>query len=439
MIEKQDTSVPVAMVAQSTTPELDVWGQLAEYASRVDADPVLRLLIDEASEKHRNLRGVTATIAHRYRALIDAVPDAITIHDENGRTLDVNATACSLLNQDRDALLGRLIVEIFPEVGADFLQDLLDTGDRGAILARSSTLVHVDAPPSAIELNARFYLDGQQKRIIVATRDLGPREYAHEQLRRSEAELRDLLRNMDKGVIVRNRRGHIVASNPTACRLLQMSEPDLLAMRSDQLGDWRFVDENNRPIDNDALPWSRAMSTGKPVESSICGLSSPNVNATLWVTVTAIPRFGSDKRNPEEVVSIFADITPIKQDASLFAHVQALTNLGAWQLISGTDRMIWSAKMHAIFDVPASTPTSLDRMLSHFTSDDQRRLRQALEAARSEQTTEITARITTAIGRKRQIRIRARALDPESASGDVIGCVQDVTGESESDVSISPE
>lgn len=440
MIEKPDISASADIVSQpTTTPDMDVWVQLAEFASRADTNPVLRLLVDQASEDHRNLRGVTATIAHRYRALIDAVPDAITIHDETGRTLDVNESACRLLNQDRDALLGRLIVEIFPDVGDDFLQRLQTANASDAVLACSSTIIRADGLPSVLELNARIYLDGQQNRILVATRDLGPREHAHEQLHRSEADLRQLLLTMDKGVLVRNRKGHIVSSNPAACRILQMSEPDLLALRSDQLGDWRFVDEDNRPIDHAALPWSRALATGKPIESAVCGLSSPYTKATLWVSVAAVPRFGGDGGNADQVVSIFADITPIKQDASLFGHVQSLSNLGAWQLIAGSDRMIWSAQMHAIFDVPVSTPVSRDRMLSHFSGMDLRRLRQALESAKSEETTEITARITTAIGRRRQVKIRVRALDDDSTCGDVIGCVQDVTGEAESDIPGSSE
>lgn len=433
MIKKQDTSASVADTRKPPgSAEMDVWDQLAEYAARADTDPVLRLLVEAADESHRNLRGVTATIANRYRALIDAVPDAITIHDETGHTLDVNESACRLLGQQRDGLLGRTLEEIFPDLDLDIPQCLHNVPDRDANLTSTSTLVRVDGQPTALELSARSYLDGQQQRIIVATRDLGPREHYLEQLRHSEAEFRRLMRDMDKGVVVRNRKGLIVASNPAACRMLRMSEPDLLALRTDQLVDWHFVDEHEQRIGYDALPWSRAITSGKAVESAICGLSSPGSAAILWVSVAAVPRFGNDKNSAEQVVSVFADISPIKQDASLFAHAQSLTNLGAWQLKSGSEHMIWSAQMHSIFDVPFATPVSRERMLSHFTGMDKRRVRQAVEAAKFDEITEIMARITTAIGRRRQVRIRVRALACESAIPDVIGCVQDVTGEAES-------
>lgn len=436
MTEKPDSSVSAAIDMEPTVATVTgVWAKLGELAARSGTDPELRLLVDEAIVRHHELCGVTATIAHRYRSLIDAVPDAITLHDESGRTLDVNASACRLLDQDRSTLLDRSIGELFPDLEKDFLPRLLHACGRDARLTSTVTIGRPDGIPSTLELNACVYLDAEEKRIIIATRDLGPRARLDAQLHHSEAELRQLMHDMDKGVVVRNRKGHIVSSNPAACRILQMSEPDLLALRTDQFGDWHFVGEDGRTIDADALPWSRALTTGKSVESAIYGLNSPSVLGTRWLSIASVPGFDIDSREADQVVSIFADVTAIKQDASLFAHAQSLTNLGAWQLVAGSDRMIWSAQMHAIFDVPFSTPVSRDRMLSHFSGMDQRRVRQALETAKPHETIEITARITTAIGRRRQVKIRVRALDPESTTGDVVGCVQDVTGEVESVVS----
>ena len=102
MVEKVEFSEATSHPTDTGTADADVWVQLAEFASRADADPVLRLLVGEAITAHRNLRGVTATIANRYRAMIDAVPDAITIHDESGLILDANASACQLLDRERE-------------------------------------------------------------------------------------------------------------------------------------------------------------------------------------------------------------------------------------------------------------------------------------------------------------------------------------------------
>lgn len=417
----------------------DVWAQLAEFASRPDADPVLRLLVTEATVAHRDLRGVTATIANRYRALIDAAPDAITLHDEHGKVLDANATACKLFGHDRDSLLAHSMHSLFADFDAPSTGRLADAFDSNGTLTCRSRVHRGDDSHSLVELHARSYLDAQHRRLIAVTRDLGPRELEHERLRRSEAQWREILHDMDKGVLVRNRKGHIVSSNPAACRILQTSEADLLALHSDQLAQWRFIDESGFDLAAEALPWDRALRSGKAVESAICGVSSPTINGMRWLSIAAVPRSRGENAELDEVVCIFADITPIKQDASLFGYAQELINLGVWQLIPGSDRMLWSTQMHAIFDVPASTPVSRERMLNHFTGMDQRRLRQALDSAKAEEVTEITARITTAIGRRRQVKIRVRALNHGSVTGGIIGCVQDVTTDNEGEIAAMPD
>jgi PAS domain-containing protein len=432
MGEKPDFSESEGSAGQPEAPaEMDVWAQLAEFSSRPDTDPVLRLLVDEAAANHRNLRGITATIANRYRAMIDAVPDAITIHDESGRTLDANETACRLFERERNALLGSPISDLLPDLDNNFIGRLFE--QVGISLTGTSLIGSGEPRPNMLELHAQTYLDARQKRMIAVTRSLGPREQAAEQLLRSEAELRQLMRDMDKGVVVRNRRGQIISSNPAACRILQMSEADLLALGADQLGDWHYVDENGRPVRYEDLPWSRAIVSGKAIESSIYGLSSSGTDNLRWLSIAAVPGFGNNQTDAKQVVSIFADVTMIKQEATLFAHAQSLTSLGAWQLVAGSNRMIWSTQMHSIFDVPIATPISRDRMLDHFSGLDQRRFRNALESARTEETTEITARITTAIGRRRQVKIRVRALEREKATADIIGCVQDITAETATD------
>ncbi len=431
MVERTDLSGATTNPAGAGASELDVWAQLSEFATRADADPVLRLLVSEAITSHRDLRGITATIANRYRAMIDAVPDAITIHDEVGRILDANACACRLLDQDREVLLGRSMEDSFPELDENFIARLHAGFGANTTVTASSMLRRQDGEETSLELNAHGYLDANQKRIIVVTRDLGPRALADTQLRNSEAELRRILHDMDKGVIVCNRMGHIVSSNPAACRILQMCEPDLLALRSDQFDDWQFVDENGVSIALGDLPWSQAIRTGKVIESAIFGIKSPPMTSTHWVSITTLPRIGDGDGNFDHVVSIITDITPVKQDATLFAHVQSLTNFGAWQLTTGGERMIWSSQMHTIFDVPLTTPVTRERMLSHFTGMDQRRLRQALDTAKTGETTDLSARITTAIGRRRQVRIRLRALDQESNRGSIVGSVQDITAETD--------
>ncbi|MFZ1621197.1 PAS domain-containing protein, partial [Dokdonella sp.] len=277
MVEKVEFSGAKTDPTEARTADEDVWEQLAEFASRADADPVLRLLVGEAITAHRNLRGVTATIANRYRAMFDTVPDAITIHDETGLILDANASTCRLLDLDRERLLGRSIEDAFPGLDSTFISRLRLAFDADETVIATSTIRRGAGAEATLELNARGYLDANQNRIIAVSRDLGPRALAELQLRNSEAGLRRILQEMDMGVLVRNRMGHVVSCNPAACRILQTSEPDLLALRTDQIADWQFIDEGGTTMAHDDLPWARALRTGKAIESVICGVRSPQM------------------------------------------------------------------------------------------------------------------------------------------------------------------
>ena len=140
MVEKVEFSGSATNPTQNATADADVWAQLAEFASRAGADPVLRLLVGEAITAHHNLRGVTATIANRYRAMFDAVPDAITIHDETGLILDANASTCRLLDVDRERLLGRSIEDAFPGLDSTFISRLHRAFDADETVTATSTI-----------------------------------------------------------------------------------------------------------------------------------------------------------------------------------------------------------------------------------------------------------------------------------------------------------
>ena len=430
MIEKADFSYSAIGDGSGTKADSNVWSQLAELAQRADTDPVLRLLVGEAISNYRNLSGITATIANRYRALVDAVPDAITLHDESGRVLDANAAACGLYDCDHAMLKQRTLHDLNPDLDENFLLALEAAGNDGRSLISSATRRQADGSDSTLELHAQRYLDAEQARIIVVTRSLEARQFALEQVHRSETELRRIMQTMDNGVFVRNREGSFVSVNPAACRILQMSESDLLALRADEIDEWGLVDEFGLAMQRAALPWSRALNTGKATEACICGFRVAARNRIRWISITSVPRL-NDEGAVEQIVSICSDITEIKRNADLFAHAQDLNNLGAWQLDKDAEHMTWSSQMYTIFDLPIGISITRERMLSHFTGMDLRHLRQAMENAKVGDSVEITARMTTTIGRRRLLKIRLRGLDPASSRGGIIGSVQDIGGEND--------
>lgn len=406
----------------------DVWTQLAQAVEQTGIDPVLRLLVSEAQNQHDALRGVTAAIATRYRALIDAVPDAITIHDADGRLRDANEAACRLYRRERAELLLCSIHDLNPDLDPDFISLLNAAFDRGDTLRFESTLAHGSAGSATLELHAHCYLDSGQRRVLVVTRDLGPRQQALELLRSSESSLRQVLRDVDVGVITRARDGSVISANPATCRILQISEAELISLGTERVDQWQFIDANGVSMQQTQQPWFRAFETGKPVESVICGIRPPRARETLWIQTSATPRFGSSGE-VEAVISIFSDVSRMYRDVSLFEHAQTSVNVGAWRIESRNDHVIWSAQMYVIFDLPPASPVTLNRMLGHVLDSDRDHLRLALASVSRENPQELVVRIESAIGRQRTLRIRMRALHRDDRSHTIVGSVQDITGE----------
>ncbi|MGB0132245.1 PAS domain-containing protein [Dokdonella sp.] len=414
----------------SNSSDNDIWSQLSELASRHEADPVLHLLVSDAISRYEDLRGVTATIASRYRALVDAIPDAIIIHDAAGQVVDANDTACKLFRHEREVLLRSTIFTLHPELPSEFLSALNGAQEGATGLTSNSSIRHEDGTSSDLEINARQYLDAGRVRIITVVRDLGQREIATRQLRGSEAWLRALLESTGKGVIVWSRGGRILSANPAACRTLQMNEAELRALGTDQLERWRYLDDSGQPMDAAALPWNRALATGKPQESIVFGIRLPGENPALWLAASAVPYLNPDEATPDKSTCIFSDVTALQRDAMMFAQTQALHSLGAWQLSFESHALLCSSRMHAILDVPTTTPMTRDRMLSYFAGSDLDRFRKAIQATREGRPDRFDACMTTAIGRKRRVRIRVRPLRIGNTVGAAFGTLRDITTES---------
>jgi len=121
----------------------------------------------------------------RFRNLFDHIPDALFVHETNGRFVDVNQSACECLGYDREELLKLSMPDIEvglkPEIllahGAKVMK-----GERitvsGLHKRKDGTTFPVEARISSFEYSGR-------KCLLAAVRDLTERK-------REEAELRDL-------------------------------------------------------------------------------------------------------------------------------------------------------------------------------------------------------------------------------------------------------
>jgi len=141
------------------------------------------------------------------------------------------------------------------------------------------------------------------------------RKRAHEGLQESEKRYRDLLTNLDAGVVVHAPDTSIITSNPRASVLLGLSEDQMrgkLAMDPA----WMFLNGDNTPMALADYPVNRIAATGKPIKDLVCGVNRPATGDVVWLMVNGFPVRGKGNEISEIVVS-FIDITgrKIAEDA----------------------------------------------------------------------------------------------------------------------------
>jgi diguanylate cyclase (GGDEF)-like protein/PAS domain S-box-containing protein len=366
-------------------------------------------------------------VAARYRNLLDGVPDAVTVHDAQGRILDANRAACDAFGQPLDRLRGMDVHDLNPTLTSSHMDDLWRTFQLGHAVTVETVNAHSDGRRFPVEVHSNAFEDGSGRRIVAVARDISLRKQAEGALRSSEERYRRLLDAIDKGILVQDRDGRVVSANAAAARLFGYSESEL---RSERLAsdEWSLVDEAGQPMPWTDAPAQRALETGRVVDSTIVGLYNPRLRGCSWFSVTAVPQFLEGEAQPFQVISLFSDVTELKRQSELFRQTQALASIGGWELDFQQATLSCTDEILRLLDVPAGSSPSWDELLALFMDADRERLAGALRQARSEGAAfDLELRVVTRTHHRRWVRMIGRAVLHGGRPQGVSGTMQDIT------------
>jgi PAS domain S-box-containing protein len=211
----------------------------------------------------------------QYRELFEGVDDAITVHDLEGRILDVNEAACRRLGYTRDELLHMKVTDL-DEPGAyaggfaERLRQQLTAGQLGGING-----VHVakDGRRIDIEVNSKVINYHGQRAVLAVVRDITERKHAEHQLRENEARYRAVVEYQTEFIVRWKPDGTRTFVNEAYCRYSGLPR--------EQLVGHKFTltpDEIIRGI----VDRLQSSGDGKPVESDTLRLVKPD-GTTGWI------------------------------------------------------------------------------------------------------------------------------------------------------------
>ena len=141
--------------------------------------------------------------------------------------------------------------------------------------------------------------------------DITNRKQAQETLRSSMERYRGLYEAVSGGVIVQDRNGTIIESNPMARDILGLTHEQIEGL-SVQDPPWQAISEDGSPLPGDNHPSMRVMRTGISVEGQVIGVFNPIIEQYRWLLINTEPILDPKTSQVRGTVSTFLDITDRK-------------------------------------------------------------------------------------------------------------------------------
>ena len=218
---------------------------------------------------------------------------------------------------------------------------------------------------------------------------LHPRQNASvmEALRASEERYRVVAESMLQGVVHQDADGRIIAMNPAAEHILGKTQAEFIG--SSSVGEERHtVREDGTLFPGTEHPAMEALRTGQPVRAVIMGVFNPKRNERRWISVDAVPVFRPGEARPEEVYTVFADITErrlaeerLRENEERLRLAQASANMGVWDWEPRTGKTVFTPENERLYGLAPGTVMTYRHFRERVHPDDIERIEAERDAA----------------------------------------------------------
>jgi len=252
----------------------------------------------------------------RYRLMVDQVADALFIHDQSGRFLDVNQRACDTLGYSRAELLGMGVLDVEQDFDLAAAKAIWDSLLPGQLLTFLGHQRRKDGTSFPVEIRLSC-IDLKGQRLITAlTSDIHERVQAEEKLRQAAV----VFDNAQEGVMVTDRNARILAVNPAFCEITGYDEAEVLGETPAKFKSGRHDTAFYQAM------WSALSETGR-WQGEVWDRRRDGEVYPKWLSISAVRDAGGQT---VRYVSLFADITHLKESEARLehlAHFDVLTDL----------------------------------------------------------------------------------------------------------------
>ncbi|MFZ4520434.1 MAG: PAS domain-containing sensor histidine kinase [Bacteroidales bacterium] len=275
--------------------------------------------------------------------------------------------------------------------------------------------------------------------------DMTDRKRIDDALKESEFKFRNLVKDMQVGVLLQGPGAEIFLCNLKALELLGLSEDQLLGKSSFD-PDWNVIHEDGTPFPGPTHPVPEAIATRLPVRNVIMGVYRPATGDRVWLLVDAEPQYNDDG-TVRQVVCTFINITKRKHAEELLrksqaslSSAQSIAHLGSWEWEMKTNFFGCSEELLRIFGIaPESFTNDAGSLLQYIHPDDKELyLHNLSNASQKGEPVPFEYRIIRTDGQIRNLYAQGQILfDDHGIPLKGIGTVQDITDRKQTEIAIS--
>ena len=252
---------------------------------------------------------------NRHRSILKSAMDGYWLTDTEGRLLEVNDSYCKMSGYSKDELLSMGIHDLeaveTPQLTAKHIKKVITQGYerfKSRHRRRDGSVFDIEA---SIQFRPE---DGGQ--FVCFLRDITDYSRMEDERRNAEERYKNLLNSLNAGVIVHAPDTSILMANPAACKLLGLSQDEILGKEAVDSG-WRFLREDGSDMPLEEYPVNRVISSGKPLHNIVFGVKHSRSGDLVWLLVNGFAVF-QDTGQIEQAVINFVDITErVKAEAAL--------------------------------------------------------------------------------------------------------------------------
>lgn len=245
---------------------------------------------------------------------------------KDGSYIAVNDSFLRLMGYSREEVIEKEVASLHLMDQEERIKMTSELARNGAIRnlevqarSKSGRILHLLVSIEYIELSGKPCAVGTML-------DITERKLAEEALKESELKFKNLVWDMQVGVLLQGPKSEILLSNPKALELLGLSEDQLLGKTSLD-PEWNVIHEDGTPFPGKNHPVPMAISSKLPVRDVIMGVFRPVTGEHVWLLVDAEPQLNEDG-SVRQVVCSFIDITLRKrEEMALLESRNLLANL----------------------------------------------------------------------------------------------------------------